>query len=275
METLSAISENSSINEKHRKLYIKIHSLISSAQNFETLKLYEDSLKHFAEANDLVKSLSKKSIIEDNLQIRNFFSFFDTHVKSKIKILEQLVNVKNYSEKNKNFNQKNTNSQTSSFDIKEEKVQIKNDPINNDNIEILKNIENILKCCESNLKEIDDIKKTNLLSMNNSIDKSVVLEATIINQNSFYLPNYNNKVLLSPHKSFVLLEESQVLLDKIEEKFRAIYSKLSKMKIFYETEKNLKEKKKLKQAKLENLKNSYTGMKKIYETHIRNGMKFN
>jgi hypothetical protein len=36
------LSENSSINEKNRKLFIKIQSLISSAQNFETLKFYEE-----------------------------------------------------------------------------------------------------------------------------------------------------------------------------------------------------------------------------------------
>jgi hypothetical protein len=37
-----SINENSSINEKQRKLYLKINSLISSAENFETLKLYEE-----------------------------------------------------------------------------------------------------------------------------------------------------------------------------------------------------------------------------------------
>jgi hypothetical protein len=41
METHS-MNENSSINEKQRKLYLKINSLISSAENFETLKLFEE-----------------------------------------------------------------------------------------------------------------------------------------------------------------------------------------------------------------------------------------
>lgn len=35
-------NHNSSINDKQRKLYLKVNSLISSAENFETLKLYEE-----------------------------------------------------------------------------------------------------------------------------------------------------------------------------------------------------------------------------------------
>jgi hypothetical protein len=35
-------SEYSSINDKQRKLFLKINSLISSAENFEALKSYEE-----------------------------------------------------------------------------------------------------------------------------------------------------------------------------------------------------------------------------------------
>lgn len=38
----SHVTENSLINDKQRKLYLKLHSLVSSAENFETLKLYEE-----------------------------------------------------------------------------------------------------------------------------------------------------------------------------------------------------------------------------------------
>jgi hypothetical protein len=34
--------QNSTVNDKQRKLYLKVNSLISSAENFETLKLYEE-----------------------------------------------------------------------------------------------------------------------------------------------------------------------------------------------------------------------------------------
>ncbi len=35
-------TQNSSIGERQRKLYLKVHSLMASAENFEALKLYEE-----------------------------------------------------------------------------------------------------------------------------------------------------------------------------------------------------------------------------------------
>ena len=39
---LETLSETLSINEKQRKLFLKINSLIASAENFESLKLYDE-----------------------------------------------------------------------------------------------------------------------------------------------------------------------------------------------------------------------------------------
>jgi len=133
---------------------------------------------------------------------------------------------------------------------------------------------NILKRCEMNLKEIEDYKK-NISNSNNFISSnSIVLETTIINQNSFYIPNIDNKQInpgLIPVIDHLENEDNLILLHKLEENFKIIFTKLNKMKLIYESETKLKEKKGLKQEKLEKIKNSYAAMKKIYENAIRTG----
>jgi hypothetical protein len=260
-------------NEKKRKLFQKLNSLTSSAENFESLKLYESSLKSFCEAYDLAKSLSKKSTIDENT--KKFFSYYDEYIKNKIKILEQLMIVKNNSDKlrNKISSQEQTNqievsalSKLNNSSVPQKtNLNINQTPsINKD--DILKTINILSKCCETNLKEIDELKKNP-----NGFNSTLVLDQTTIIQNSYYYPNYGDNIgKMTGHNSYF---ESSILLEKIEEKFKLIYFKLKKMKNFYEIENNLLEKKSKKQEKLEKLKSSYSAMKKVYENAIRNGVK--
>lgn len=229
-----------------------------------------------------MKSLSKKPPVDDNSQIKSFFTFFDNHIKSKIRILEQLVLLKKQSNKDEKSAKP---SSTESIDISvlsklnNSSIPQKTDlkilsPNSNTKEEAIKTVQNLLKCCEKNLKEIEETKKT--LSGNNTI----ILDTTIINQNSFYIPNIPQQDSTKYAANGSLLKgsnmmnlEGQVILDKIEENLRVIYFKLCKMKSFYESENILKEKKKNKQEKLEKLKSTYSTMKKIYENAIRNGVK--
>jgi len=266
-------------------------------------------LKSFLEANNLLKSLSKKQIIEDSPQVKKFFAYFETHTKSKIKILEQLVNVKKISIDKNSKTEMNTSTLQGDLNIHqnfsnttESKPQILNKE------EILKIVENLITGCDKNLREIEESKKTaiqiyNMNNINNvpilnsninignayiNTNKSIFLETTMIDQTSFYLPDLKNFGNLkiedtsSPHKILSLKNHSRndfsisqniSLIDRLQENFEFIKNKLTKLKILLDRESKVKEKKKHKQEKLEKLKQSYSMMKKIYNNAVRGGMK--
>jgi hypothetical protein len=58
-------------------------------------------------------------------------------------------------------------------------------------------------------------------------------------------------------------------LDTLEEKFKLINMKLKKLRNFFDETNTLLSKKNQKQEKLEQLKNAYSTMKKIYENALK------
>ncbi len=184
-----------------------------------------------------------------------------------MKILDQLVIIKNSYTKPVKSNSDNLNISVVS------KINNSFTPQSNMKIqinlkkeeEIIYSIEKIILTCEENLKEMDEIKK------NFNYNKSILLDATIINQNSFYIPQLAPENILKNSVGLKIQTEEEGLLNEIEEKFKIILCKLTKIKSMFTNQNVLVEKKNLKQIKLEKLRSSYTAMKKIYENALRNG----
>jgi hypothetical protein len=252
----------------------------------------------FSEANDLVRSLLKKQNEEDQTEssIKNFFTYFESHIKSKIKSLEQIIFIRNSIKKLDNPNSQRSNS-SRSIDVSvlskfhnstipqsHTEIKINPNPMNQKE-EVLKLVDNLMKSCESNIKELEEQRKTQINIQQLNLNKTILMDATMINQNSFYIPqlpsqlpmqqdhfnNIGNNLKQTSIGGNLNLDDT-VLLEKIEEKFRIINFKLFKLKGLYDNDKILQEKKTQKQQKLEKLKGSYSVMKKIYENAIRNGV---
>jgi hypothetical protein len=246
------------------------------------------SLKAFNEAKDLAKSLTKKQFIEENEHIKIFFHNFENQIKSKIKILDQLNFIKksinqDYDVSKKNEMDLSNISKINHTAIPQKPLTIqqleKNDGINinssDSKEESTKIIVELVKNCENILEEIEEDKK--------SLNKSLFLDATVINQNSFYIPQgemIKNELQINTASNN--LKNSGVthndtnfltLMEKLEEKFAAICVKLKKIKMFFEKENVLKAKRESKQQRLEKLKKSYSTLKKVYENAIRSGIK--
>lgn len=151
--------------------------------------------------------------------------------------------------------------------------------------EVLKSVDNLIKSCDSNIKELEDQKKIQINLQQINLNKTILMDATMINQNSFYIPQLPSKLPMQQEYFYNMgnnLKQSSLtnnlniddglLLEKIEEKFKIIHFKLCKLKGLFDNDKVLQERKTQKQKKLENLKSSYSAMKKIYENAIRNGL---
>jgi hypothetical protein len=151
---------NSTLCDKPKKLFIKISSLLSSAENFQTLKLYDDSLKLLTEARDLTKSLSKKDISES----KELFTYLENNIRNKIKTVEMLNIIEKEIKTNKHAHS-----------------PIKEQRINNEHAkdEIINTINNMIQGCNMNLRELSDKKPV--------LEKSMLINHSI-NQ-SFFIPN--------------------------------------------------------------------------------------
>jgi hypothetical protein len=219
-----------------------------------------------------------------------------------MKILEHLVNIKKtLKSEPENKLDLNINSMQSLIKRPDE-IKILCDPpegsfepLNKEGV--LEIVQNLIKCCENNLKEIEESKKyaiqmnninfyNNNNNPNTSINKSI-FDTTFIIQDSFLLPNEKNlgnftheekeltinQNLKKINRFDVNISENFSLIDNIEENFKFIKKKLNDFKNLLEKETILKEKKLYKQEKLEKLKRSYSMMKKVYENALRRGIK--
>lgn len=149
------------------------------------------------------------------------------------------------------------------------KLQIFNKEENQEHKELVyKTVSTLIDYCNNGVKELEENKKM----LNNN--KSIVLESTMINQNSFYIPNIQMEQLRYQNMQGKNLLNDNVLhfTEKVEEKFKLIGFKLGRIRLFFDTEKQLHEKKERNQQRLEKLKKSYSTLKKIHQNAIRSGL---
>jgi hypothetical protein len=225
----------STLNDKNKKLHMKISSLLSSAENFQTLKLYEDSLKLLLEARDLTKSLSKKELPDEPM--KNLFNYLENNIKYKIKTVEML-----------NIIEKEIKSNKQNSPIKEKRINYELEKY-----EMIKTINTMIAVCDRNLKELADKKP--------GYEKSLIItESQIINQ-SFVIPNKD------------VFYYNAELIENMENSFNYILIKLKYLSDKLSSEETMKAKKDNYTKKLEKLKIQYATIKKILEAAIRSGVK--
>jgi hypothetical protein len=159
-------------------------SKVTKSNILVKILIYKRSFKNFNDAKDLTKSLSKKQISEENAQIKLFLNTLNNDIKSKLKLLESLIQIK------QNIN--NNSNQILETSAIPSRISYSSVPTKINNLDLLprkknehyiENIDKLLYVIDKDVKELEENKK--------NIYKSIFLDTTTINQNSFFLPNVN------------------------------------------------------------------------------------
>lgn len=235
------------INET--QLFSGFQSKITSAQNHEYLKLYDNSLDYYKKSKELNTHLIRTQLFKEEKELQ----LFQKQISSQLTQKTNLINILKKITQKENESKSEKNTDANDIKKKEERIQT---------------INSLIAKCKTDLVELENSLK--LLD-----PRSMIESRTIINEKSFIVTKMQNEPMKSPqfqaqsqppHVSQSTIE----YLEKLVLKYKHLIQTLSKLLLYYNKKNTLIEEKEEKKKELDQLKKQYDQLKPKHDKITQN-----